>query len=95
MCDSCRSTCPEVEAIDVSKAVGLLLANPDEVFALNIWHRELIQILSHVSKADVSSDSVEKVVAEMKESLKFPVQLKCSWSSFYGARNMKKIYSLV
>ena len=91
ICDSCRSSCSEVEAINVSKAVGILLANSDEVFALNIWHRELIQILNHVSQTDVSCDAVEQVVTEMKENFKFPIQLKCSWSSFNGARNMKKI----
>ena len=95
MCDSCRSSCSEVEAIDVSKAVGLLMANSDEVFALNIWHRELVQILNHVAQTDVSCDSVVQVVTEMKENFKFPVQLKCSWSNFNGTRNMKKNYSLV
>ena len=93
-CDFCKSQCSEVEAVKVAKAVGLLSINPDEICAVNLWHKELMQIVNHVCKKNVDAGNVEKAIDEMNEAMKFPIKLKCAWSTFNGAKNMKKIFAL-
>ena len=78
----------------LAKAVHLILINPDEICAVNLWHKELMQIANHVCERNVSVSNVEKAIDEMNEAMKFPIKLKCAWSTFNSAKNMKKIFAL-
>ena len=94
MCDFCKSECQEVQGIEVAKAVGLLMIDAEEICAVNLWHKELLQILNHVSDIRVSATNAQKVIDEMNDGKVFPVKMKCAWSSFNGVKNLKKIFSL-
>ena len=94
VCDFCKNECSEVEAVKVAKAVGLLQIAPEEICAVNLWHKELMQILNHVCKRSVDVSNVDKAIDEMNQAMKFPIKLKCAWSSFNSAKNVKKIFAL-
>ena len=72
VCDFCKSECQEVQGIEVAKAVGLLMIDAEEICAVNLWHKELLQILNHVSDIRVSATNAQKVIDEMNDGESFP-----------------------
>ena len=77
LCDFCKEEIKEVTAKKVARACGLLMANDDEVFALTIWHNELVQLLNYLAERKVNQDSIQSVVEEVTKNGKLPLKLKC------------------
>lgn len=70
------------------------MANDDEVFALTIWHNELVQLLNYLVDRKVNQESIQSVVEEVTKNGKLPLKLKCLWSSYNGTRNLRRIYAM-
>ena len=70
------------------------MIDAEEIYAVNLWHKELLQIVNHVSDTNVSATNVQKAIEEMNNGKVFPVKMKCAWSTFNGVKNLKTIFSL-
>ena len=85
-CVTCKIDIQQATAKYVDRACGLLMASEEDVFAVTLWQNEVLQILNYLSDRKINAERVQNVV-EVTKNGKFPLKLKCMWSSYIPEEN--------